>query len=153
MSKLQDKALEFASKKHEGQIDDSGRPYFFAHVVQVYGILKDITDDDEILVAGILHDTIEDTDATFEEIMENFTPNIAHLVRMLTHTGEKNDKGERNFPYLNISAGFEMYKKAAKVKFADRLSNLSRMDGWNDNRQEKYLERSRFWESVKEEST
>jgi len=96
MSRLIDKALEYASEKHKGQLDDQGRPYFFAHVVQVYGILQDVTDDEEIICAGILHDVIEDTDTVM-------------------------------------------------VKFADRLSNLSRMEDWPGDRQEQYLKMSRFW--------
>ncbi|MCB2171880.1 HD domain-containing protein [archaeon] len=82
---LVDKALEFASERHKGQLDDQGRPYFFAHVVQVYGILIDVSDDTEILCAGLLHDVLEDTETTYEELRNVFTPNIAEIVKMVTH--------------------------------------------------------------------
>jgi GTP pyrophosphokinase len=136
MSRLIDKALEYASEKHKGQLDDQGRPYFFAHVVQVYGILQDVTDDEEIICAGILHDVIEDTDTTYEEILHEFNREIADLVKDLTHNGDR-DTGYF-FPHLRT-------RKAVMVKFADRLSNLSRMEDWPGDRQEQYLKMSRFW--------
>jgi GTP pyrophosphokinase len=122
--------------KHEGQLDDQGRPYFFAHIVQVHSIIKDITDDEEILCAGILHDTIEDTDTTYEELIHEFNKEIADLVLELTYQGT-NETG-RYFPLLKS-------RKAIIVKFADRLSNLSRMGDWPGDWQQNYLEQSVFW--------
>jgi len=136
MSHLEEKALEFASIKHESQLDDQGRPYFFAHIIQVYGLLKDITDDEEILCAGILHDTIEDTDTTYEELVREFTKEIADLVMELTFEGDA--ETGRYFPLLHSH-------KAIVVKFADRLSNLVRMVDWPGDWQEDYLRNSCFW--------
>ncbi|MBL7168008.1 HD domain-containing protein [Candidatus Bathyarchaeota archaeon] len=138
MGRLEDKALEFASEKHKGQLDDQGRPYFFAHIVQVHSILRDVTDDEEVLCAGILHDTIEDTDTTYEEILHEFNREIADLVQELTFQGTK--ETGRYFPVLKS-------RKAIMVKFADRLSNLSRMRDWPGDWQEDYLRQSCFWVS------
>ncbi len=136
MGRLVDKALEFASEKHKGQLDDQGRPYFFAHIVQVHSILKDVTDDEEILCAGILHDVIEDTDTTYEDLIREFNKPIADLVHELTQQGDR--ETGYYFPHLKT-------RKAVMVKFADRLSNLSRMDDWPGDRQQEYLKMSRFW--------
>jgi GTP pyrophosphokinase len=136
MIRLVDKALEFASEKHKGQLDDQGRPYFFAHIVQVHSILKDVTDDEEILCAGILHDVIEDTDTSYDDLIREFNKPIADLVMELTHEGDW--KTGHYFPRLQS-------RKAVIVKFADRLSNLSRMDDWPGDRQQRYLEMSGFW--------
>jgi GTP pyrophosphokinase len=136
MGRLEDKALEFASIKHEGQLDDQGRPYFFAHIIQVYSLLKDVTDDEQVLCAGILHDVIEDTDTTYEELVHEFNVEIADLVMELTHQGTK--KTGRYFPSLHT-------RKAVIVKFADRLSNLVRMVDWPGDWQQDYLRESRFW--------
>ncbi len=136
MGRLVDKALEFASEMHKGQLDDQGRPYFFAHIVQVHSILKDVTDDEEVLCAGILHDILEDTDTTYEDLVHEFNKPIANLVLELTHQGDRSNG--YYFPLLKS-------RKAIMVKFADRLSNLSRMDDWPGDRQELYLEASRFW--------
>jgi len=136
MGRLVDKALEFASEKHKGQLDDQGRPYFFAHIVQVHSILKDVTDDEEVLCAGILHDVIEDTDTSYEDLIREFNKPIADLVRELTQQGSW--ETGYYFPHLTT-------RKAVMVKFADRLSNLSRMDDWPGDRQQEYLGMSRFW--------
>jgi len=138
MSRLVDKALEFASKKHEGQLDDSGRPYFFAHVVQVHGILQDVSDDEEVLCAGLLHDIIEDTDTTYEELVHEFTKEIADIVLEVTHVGNSVDN--YYFPLLRS-------RKAIMVQFADRLSNMARMVDWPGNVQQSFLEGSMFWRS------
>jgi guanosine-3',5'-bis(diphosphate) 3'-pyrophosphohydrolase len=89
MGRLVDKALEFASEKHKGQLDDQGRPYFFAHIVQVHSILNDVTDDEEVLCAGILHDVIEDTETTYEDLIREFNKPIADLVWELTQQGDR----------------------------------------------------------------
>jgi (p)ppGpp synthase/HD superfamily hydrolase len=136
LSHLEEKALEFASIKHEGQMDDQGRPYFFAHIIQVYSLLKDVTDDVEILCAGILHDTIEDTGTTYDELVREFNKEIADLVTELTFQGDE-DVG-RYFPLLHSH-------KAIVVKYADRLSNLVRMVDWQGDWQEGYLKNSVFW--------
>jgi GTP pyrophosphokinase len=136
MRRLVDKALEYASEQHKGQLDDQGRPYFFAHIVQVHSILKDVTDDEEVLCAGILHDVIEDTDTSYEDLIREFNKPIADLVRELTQQGIW--ETGYYFPHLKT-------RKAVMVKFADRLSNLSRMDDWPGDRQQEYLEMSRFW--------
>jgi len=136
MINLVDKALAFASKKHEGQVDDQGRPYFFAHIVQVYGILKDVTDDVETLCAGILHDVIEDTETTHQELFHEFTKEIADLVMELTHEGTNYD--DYYFPLLES-------RKAIMVQFADRLSNMARMADWPGDVQLNFLKESVYW--------
>jgi len=139
MSTLVDKALEYASEKHKDQLDDQGRPYFFAHLVQVHSILNDVTDDPETLCAGILHDIIEDTNTTYEDLIHEFNKPIADLVREMTHEGDR--ESGYYFPHLHS-------RKAVMVKFADRLSNLSRMDDWPGDRQLTYLNMSKFWSTT-----
>ena len=140
---LVDKALEFASERHKGQLDDQGRPYFFAHVVQVYGILIDVSDDTEVLCAGLLHDILEDTDSSYDELRSLFTPNIAEIVKMVTHSEES-----KFFPDLKTTEVYNLlFHNAVLVKFADRLSNLSRMESWSDEKRNEYINSSKFWET------
>jgi (p)ppGpp synthase/HD superfamily hydrolase len=136
MNTLVDKALEYASVRHRGQLDDQGRPYFFAHLIQVYNILNVVTSDEATLCAGVLHDIVEDAGGTYEELEREFNGEIADLVRECTHVGSK--ESGRHFPCLHS-------KKAIIVKFADRLSNISRMDDWPGDWQLDYLSESRFW--------
>lgn len=133
---LESEVYEFSKVKHSNQIDDEGKPYFEAHILQVVSILHRITDNRDIICAGYLHDTIEDTDTTFEEIRDKFGKNVANLVLELTHEGNK----EIGFSFPRLKS-----KNAILVKFADRLSNLSRMSGWSEKRQSHYLKKSKFW--------
>lgn len=139
MSYLVSKALDFARERHAGQKDDSGLDYFTAHLQQVYFILKQVTNDEAILAAAYLHDTLEDTNTTYDELVSEFNKEVADLVSEVTHDGQKDNKGYY-FPRLNSQKGI-------MLKFADRLSNLSRMEAWATPRQEQYLKRSKFWKS------
>jgi (p)ppGpp synthase/HD superfamily hydrolase len=139
MRTLVSKAAGFAKKKHAGQLDDEGRDYYFAHLLPVVMILGVITQNENILAAGYLHDTLEDTDTTVDELRAEFGDRVTELVLEVTHEGKKDDKGFY-FPRLNSREG-------VIIKFADRLSNLSRMSSWESRRQEQYLKRSKFWKS------
>ena len=131
------KAMAFAIKKHRGQLDDSGEDYFNAHVRKVIDIVKLVTDNDDILCAAALHDTIEDTDTKVEEIITEFNQHVADLVMEVTHEGSKDEYGYY-FPRLKSQEGI-------MIKLADRLSNISRMTCWDDNRKASYLKKTRFW--------
>ncbi len=130
-------AWVFGKRKHEGQLDDSGRDYFERHCINVSDILRKVTSNPDIIIAGLLHDTLEDTDTTYEELEKEFGETVANLVCEVTHEGEKDEYGYY-FPRLNS-------KDAILIKFADRLSNLSRMVPWSDARQGQYLKKSKFW--------
>jgi len=139
-----DKAINFGREKHKGQKDDGGNDYFEAHCMNVFGILVNVvnvTKNSHILVAGVLHDTLEDTETTYEELKKEFGKEVADLVNEVTHEGSKDENGFY-FPRLKS-------KKAIIIKFADRLSNLSRMNGWDKKRQEHYLKKSAFWRNQK----
>lgn len=131
------KALEFASNKHSGQLDDTGKPYIL-HPMQVQEILWAVAPDDEnLLAAAYLHDTLEDTETTYEELVEEFNQDVADLVNEVTHDGAKDNYG-LYFPRLHTQRGIVL-------KFADRLSNLSRMETWAEDRKTHYLKKSKFW--------
>lgn len=133
-------AYMFAQKKHAGQLDDTGKDYFFAHVSSVGRILMNVTTDPAIIAAGYLHDVLEDTDTTLDEIIEHFGTKIALLVSEVTHEGNK--ETGYFFPRLKT-------RGAMLIKFADRLSNLSRMEAWDEKRQAHYMQKSIFWRSEK----
>lgn len=140
MSDIVNKAIEFGTKKHEGQIDDNGKVFFVAHPTQVASILLMVAPDDENLrAAGYLHDTIEDTDTTYEELVKEFNQDVADLVMEVTQEGQKDSHGYF-FPRLKTQRGI-------MLKFADRLSNLSRMDSWPEKRKQHYLKTAKFWRS------
>lgn len=88
-----EKALHFAIEKHSGQVRKMANTPYILHPVEVASIVGTMTDDKEILAAAVLHDTVEDTDTTLEEIEENFGRRVALLV--MTETENKRpDKPE-----------------------------------------------------------
>lgn len=137
------KAMKFAKEKHAGQKDDCGLDYFESHILQVFSLISIVTEDENIICASILHDTIEDSDTTYEELISEFNQEIADLVMEVTHEGKKDQYGFY-FPRLKT-------KKGIILKFADRLSNISRMKSWSENRKKHYLKKSKFWKISKDD--
>lgn len=133
---LINKAIAYAFEAHEGQLDDSGQLYM-KHPLQVLEILRKVTGDVNLLAAAVLHDTLEDTDTTYNDLVIEFGPDIADLVNEVTHAGSKEMSGYY-FPRLKTQRGI-------MLKFADRLSNLSRMEVWDQKRKDQYLQKSKFW--------
>src|SRR3954469_11945251 len=80
------KAYAFAEEAHEGQMRASGEPYI-AHPLQVAIILAEMRLDPETLQAALLHDTIEDTAVTYDDIQKTFGQTVAHLVEGVTELG------------------------------------------------------------------
>lgn len=142
MTKLSEKAKQFALRKHAGQTDDSGKPVF-AHPKQVAELLALVGAPEPVVAAGYLHDTIEDTDTTYDELVSEFGKQVADLVYEVTQEGAK-DRFGYYFPRLHS-------REAIMIKFADRLSNLTRMEPWPKQRQDHYLRKSQFWKSARNE--
>lgn len=134
-------AMEFGAKAHAEQLDDAGNNYFKAHCWQVYEIVKILCPDDfELQAAALLHNTLEDTDTTYGMLVTTFGENVADLIREVTHERKEDDTGWY-FPRLHSIRGIAL-------KFTDRASNLSRMEGvWDAKRIEKYIKKSKFWQS------
>lgn len=131
------KAIKFAKEKHKGQLDEAGKDVFLTHLNVVGELLKTLTDDVDVICAGYLHDTLEDTETTHIELCDNFGIKVANLVYEVTDEGKKDNYG-KYFPRLKS-------KDAILIKFCDRASNLQRMELWSYERKEQYLRRSKFW--------
>lgn len=132
-----EKAAAFAEYAHTGQLDDNGQDYYKAHIVQVVNILRQVTTNQDILAAAYLHDIIEDTSVTAIDLAQQFGTKVAMLVWEVTHEGQKDSTG---YSFPNLSS-----QEAIMIKFADRLSNISRMETWDQKRKDQYLKKSRFW--------
>lgn len=119
-------AYEFGEKMHAGQFRYSGEPYF-THPVAVAAILTEQRLDDATIVTALLHDTIEDTKASYAMIAENFGPDIARLVdgvTKLTNLQLSNieTKQAENFRKLFIAMSKDL--RVILVKLSDRLHNM-----------------------------
>ena len=129
-----EKAYDVASKAHEGQIRKSGEPYII-HPLCVCLILSDLEMDKETIVAGMLHDVVEDTVMSAEEIEKNFGAEVALLVDGVTklkHLHLANDSADKSQERLEMQAENlrKMFLAMAKdirviiIKLADRLHNM-----------------------------
>lgn len=162
MNEIVLKAIEFANRKHDGQLrKGDGQPYIY-HPLEVLGIASMISDDDDVLCAALLHDTIEDTNTTKEEIEKEFNKHIADLVA-------KESENKRN--NVNKAATWELRKQEAInaikdsddiatkiVCLADKVSNLRSFnrlilekgdEGWNNFNMKDPMKHYWYYEELK----
>lgn len=130
---LIEKAYEFAKEKHKNQT--YGDKSFIYHPKQTYEIISTLMPEDTNLrCAGLLHDAIEDQNVTYEEIKNEFNEDIAGLCKEVTKSGYN------TFPDLFSIRG-------TILLMASRLCNLTNMQDWSEERQERYRLKSKFWKS------
>ena len=123
---LLNRAYVFSIKAHGSQLRASGDPYF-SHPIEVAGILTELKLDDETIATAILHDTIEDTVATHEQINALFGPNVARLVDGVTKLSkiEAQTDSERQAENLRkFLLAMSNDIRVLLVKLADRLHNM-----------------------------
>ena len=123
---LLNRAYVFSMKAHGSQLRASGDPYF-SHPIEVAGILTDLKLDDETIVTAILHDTIEDTVATPEEVERLFGPSVARLVDGVTKLSKieaqsENERAAENLRKFLLALSDDI--RVLLVKLADRLHNM-----------------------------
>jgi len=128
------KAYDFAVKAHEKQKRDEGSPYII-HPVAVANILTELKLDSATIATGLLHDTIEDTFATYETIKNEFGKEVADLVDGVTkisvfeNQAKTNSKAE-NFRKLILATSKDI--RVLLVKLADRLHNMRTINAINE---------------------
>ena len=128
------KAYTFALTAHENQKRDSGDPYL-AHPVAVADILCDLKLDTATITTGLLHDTIEDTQATYKTVEKEFGKEVADLVDGVTKISKLEDKAlinskAENFRKLILATSKDI--RVLLVKLADRLHNMRTLEAIKD---------------------
>lgn len=124
------KAMIIAYNAHHGQVDKSGVPYIF-HPIH---LAEQMQTEDECIVA-LLHDVVEDTDITFEQLSKEFSPQVIKALKLLTH--------DKSNDYLDYVRNLKSNPIAKKVKLADLYHNsdVTRMENPTEKdlvRKEKY---------------
>lgn len=137
------KAYHLANSKHANQCRVSGEPYII-HPLNVAFILANLGMDDETLCAALLHDVVEDTDLTNEDLMKEFGETIAQMVAGVTKLGSirftsVEEKQAENYRKMFLAMGKDI--RVILIKLADRLHNMRTL---------KYLTRERQMANAKE---
>ena len=137
------KAYYIAYQAHDGQKRKSGEDYII-HPVEVAIILANYGMDTETIVAGLLHDVVEDTDVTIEEIRKNFNNEVAKLVNGVTKISKiacvtKEDKKTENIRKMIVAMAEDI--RVIIIKLADRLHNIRTIEYLREQkRRDKALE-------------
>ena len=143
------KAVEVATKAHEGQLRKTGEPYI-VHPLAVKKILEEWGMDEDTVIAGVLHDTVEDTGLTLNDIKQEFGESVAFLVDGVTKLSTARN-GMRdidtylpatkdNFLRLMIALGSDI--RVLIIKLADRLHNLRTLSALPPDKQKKIAKES-----------
>jgi GTP pyrophosphokinase len=139
------RAFEFAYRLHEGQYRASGEPYI-AHPVAVSGLLRDLGGSSAMIAAGFLHDVVEDTEVTAEEIEQRFGPEVRRLVEGVTKLSKFNFSSKRerqaeNFRRMFLAMAQDI--RVIVVKLADRLHNMRTLEHLPDAKRRSIAQETR----------
>ena len=141
-----EKAYAYAKNHHEGQTRNTGEPYI-SHPLSVAHLLSEYQTDPTTIVAGLLHDCIEDTSATFKEIEKEFGPDVASLTEGVTKLGqykfigsdieelEKQKAQAQNYQKMLLAMAKDI--RVIIVKLADRLHNMRTLEGMPEAKQKR----------------
>ena len=137
-------AIDYATKMHDGQFRKSGEPYII-HPLHVASLIIDWGMDIDSVIAGVLHDTVEDTDATLEEVESLFGHDIAFLVDGVTKVSQARSgmrdlesylpSTKDNLTKLLIAVGQDV--RVIIIKLADRLHNMETLQYKSEPKQKK----------------
>ena len=140
------KATQFAALKHRDQRRKDGKTPYIIHPISVAMILAEIggVDDPEILSAALLHDTIEDTDTSAQELDKEFGSRIRIIVEELTDNNQLTISQRKQ---LQIDNAPHLSKDATLIKIADKISNVSDVINtpppkWDQKRCNEYVDRA-----------
>jgi GTP diphosphokinase / guanosine-3',5'-bis(diphosphate) 3'-diphosphatase len=139
------KAFNFAYKLHDGQRRKSGEPYI-AHPIAVAGLLRDLGGSAPMIAAGFLHDVVEDTDVTLEQLEANFGTEVRLLVEGVTklsnfNFSSKTERQAENFRRMFMAMAKDI--RVIVVKLADRLHNMRTLEHLKEEKQRRIAQETR----------
>ncbi len=131
------KAYEFAEECHRGQVRASGEPYF-KHVEETAMLVCQLKLDEPSVIASLLHDTIEDSDVTREDLQKEFGPGVADIVEGVTKLTRiefesREEKQAENFRKMLLAMAKDI--RVVLVKLCDRLHNMRTLTFFSEEKQ------------------
>ncbi len=139
---LLEEVIKFAKEKHKNQKRKFSKLPYFIHPKRIAEKIKQITNNINIIATAYLHDTIEDTNATYEEINQLFGKEIADLVKELTSDNiEVKKMGKKKYLTQKMN---KMSENAFLVKLVDRLDNIKDIKDGPQAFKEKYLKETHY---------
>ncbi|MEB3231159.1 MAG: bifunctional (p)ppGpp synthetase/guanosine-3',5'-bis(diphosphate) 3'-pyrophosphohydrolase, partial [Leptolyngbyaceae bacterium] len=138
-------AFEFGYELHQGQYRASGEPYI-QHPIAVAELIRDLGGSPAMIAAGFLHDVVEDTDVTSEEIEERFGPEVRSLVDGVTKLSKinfsnKTESQAENFRRMFLAMARDI--RVIVVKLADRLHNMRTLEHLADHKRRRIARETR----------
>ena len=133
------KAYEFSEQHHKGQVRQSGEPYL-VHPLEVAILLADMRLDATAITAGLLHDAVEDTTVTVEEIQAEFGEQVAHIVEGVTKISKIDFASSEEAQAENVRKMVLAMMddiRVVLIKLADRLHNMRTLKYLSEDRQQK----------------
>ena len=137
------KARDFATKMHQGQKRKGGEDYINhpIHVAENVAKFKDSKEINQLIEAAYLHDTIEDTSATYYDIVKEFGPGVASIVLELTTDEDmKRELGKKRYLQIKLK---NMSSWALVIKLCDRLDNVSDLKKCEKTFRDKYIDETK----------
>ncbi len=129
MTKIE-KAVLFATKAHAGQLRKGSEKPYILHPMEAMAIVTKYTDDEDVIAAAVLHDTVEDTSVTLERLEKEFSPRVAALVASVTEDKKKDLPAESTWLERKREAILHLETASHETKLlclADKYSNLRDM--------------------------
>ena len=130
-----EKAMKVAYEAHHGQVDKSGVPYIF-HPIH----LAEKMDTEEECIVALLHDVVEDTDITFEQLEKEFSPTVIEALKLLTH--------DDSVEYMEYVRRLKSKPLARKVKLADLWHNFDNSRMRNPTEKD-IMRREKYWSAIR----
>lgn len=139
-----DKVIDFARSAHEGQVRKYTKEAYVEHPMQVARIVRDVLGDDHphrsvAIAAALLHDTVEDTDTTLQDIENHFGATVAELVEQLTDVSQPADGNRKFRKEMDRRHTAKASPLAQTIKLADLIDNSDSITKHDPNFSKVYM--------------
>ncbi len=138
------KAIMFAKEAHAEQVRKYTNEPYITHPMAVAGLVASVTDDQEMIAAAILHDTVEDTDVTIFVVRDIFGDRVASLVSDLTDVSKPDDGNRKTRKAIDRQHTAQASKNAKTIKLADLINNTKNILSFDSKFAAVYMEEKRL---------